>query len=178
MSLFPWKEVQWYTASLHKCHQGAKLKHNCMFCFDINAANKDGSSLQTPHGERKCFGCKSKGFFERRKKREVHPFIKLSLPSTPSTFSCWLMSPFQSHVTAKNGAQKMWVVQRSHQHQEEDISKYHEEKRSPHSENSWVTWVTGKEMRLLDFNCYSHAAYANFLLKGALYWQLNTRVTF
>ena len=112
-------------------------------------------------------GVRAKAFLKGEKKREVHPFIKLSLPSTPSTFSPWLMSPFQSHVTAKNGAQKCELSKDPPSIRKMIFSKYHEEKCSPHSENSWVTWITGKEMRLLDFNCYSHAAYANFLLKGA-----------
>lgn len=80
------------------------------------------SSLQTPHGERKCFACKSRGIFERRKSREVGPFIKLSLPSTPRAFSHWLMSPFRSHVTAnKNRAQTSEWSKDPREHQEDGI---------------------------------------------------------
>ena len=70
---------------------------------------KMASSVQTSHEERKCSGGKSKSPSERRKRREVRPFIKLSFPNTPSTFSCWLMSPLQSQNMEHT---KTWFVQR------------------------------------------------------------------
>ena len=42
---------------------------------------KMASSVQTSHKERKCSGGKSKSPSERRKRREVRPFIKLSFPN-------------------------------------------------------------------------------------------------
>ena len=80
------------------------------FVLILMQLTKMASSVQTPHGERKCSGGKSISPSESRKRREVRPFIKLSFPNTPSTFSCWLMSPLQSQNMEHK---KMWFVQRS-----------------------------------------------------------------
>lgn len=98
------------TASPHSTTAGPNESVIACFVLILMQLTKMASSVQTPHGERNCSGGKSVSPSERRKRREVRPFIKLSFPNTPSAFSCWLMSPLQSRNVEHK---KMWFVQRS-----------------------------------------------------------------
>lgn len=143
----------------------AKLRHTCVFCLRINAAHKGGldSSLQTPHGERKCFGWRNKGIFERKKKREVCLSIKLSLTFTPSPLICLLLKPFKSLVKgSKTGSCQQKIPKGTRKVAFSTLRR------------KWFGIVgTGKERSFLGLWL------VNLLLSmGTLYSQLDTRAMF
>ena len=118
------------TASPHSTTAGPNESVIACFVLILMQLTKMASSVQTPHGERNCSGGKSVSPSERRKRREVRPFIKLSFPNTPSAFSCWLMSPLQSRNVEHK---KNVICSEIPTSIREMISpKDHEEQHSPH----------------------------------------------